>query len=269
MKTVRTGSVGKTKLRLVETGTGYVGLILSGGVKKFETSGADPDDVWAQIHAEVGKASPNYFGMDGARARFLHWFTGGFYSPAYLADERKYKLAAKAKLDASAPLEKAATGSGYGEAILSAYRATNLLYPVEKTRLQKLLRGADADLFVRAAARFALGEAKTALPQMERLLRPHDNAKWTVVSYLPYLWRPDVHFFLKPEVTKDFASRVGHPFAHEYESALRLGVYDSLIDLAASIRKGFDDLKPRDQIDIQSVVWVVGDYREGREVPQP
>ena len=237
MKTVRTGSVDKMKLRLVDTATGYVGLILADGVKKFEATGGDPDQVWQQLHDEAGKASPNYFGMDGARTRFLHWFAGGFYSPAYLADERNYKMAAKTKLDTLAPLEKAATGSGYGEAILSAYRATNLLYPVEKTRLQKLLRGADATGSVRAAARFALGEAKSALPQMEKLLRPHDNAKWTVVSYLPFLWRPDAHFFLKPEVTKDFASRVGHPFAHEYEPALRPGVYESLIDLAASIQR--------------------------------
>lgn len=157
----------------------------------------------------------------------------------------------------------------YGEAILAAYRATSLLYPIEKTRLQNLLRGADADAFVRAAARFALGEGKSALRAMETLLRPHDNAKWTVATYLPFLWRPDRHVFLKPEVTKNFAARVQHPLEHRYDAGLDYGVYESLLDLSASVSTAFADLGPRDMIDIQGVIYVVGDLRDGREYPQP
>lgn len=267
MKTVREASFGKTKLRLVNTGKNFVGLLLSDGKKQLEISGEDGDEVWSKIQAEAGKANPNYFGMDGARARFLHWFAGGFESPSYLSEERAYKVAAKQKLDAAAPLELAATGSGYGEAVLSAYRATNLLYPVEKTRLQGLLRGSDADAFVRAIARFALGE-RSALGAIDRILRVHDNARWTVASYPGFLWRPDDHIFLKPEVTKDFAERVGHPFAHIYNSELRIEVYDSLLSLAADVASAFADLHPRDNIDIQSVIFVVGDYREDREIPK-
>ena len=59
---------------------------------------------------------------------------------------------------------------------------------------------------------------------MERALRPRDNAKWTVAI-------PDTHMFLKPEVTQDFATRVGHRFRFDYEPRLEIGVYDSLLDL--------------------------------------
>ena len=62
--------------------------------------------------------------------------------------------------------------AGFGEAALAAFRATNLLYPLETSRLQSVLRGADADNFVRAVARFASGDWKPALADMERLLRP-------------------------------------------------------------------------------------------------
>lgn len=72
---------------------------------------------------------------------------------------------------------------------------------------------------------------------MGQALKPHDNAKWTVVTYLPYLWRPDTHMFLKPEVTKNFATRVGHRFAAEYEPRLSLTVYESLLDLATGIER--------------------------------
>ncbi|MAH14304.1 MAG: hypothetical protein CMN65_00835 [Sphingomonadaceae bacterium] len=268
MKTIREGTAGKAKLRLVATGKEFAGVINEGGNTIFQTRGDDADAVWAKLQAQLARSGPEWFGWAGARERFLHWFAGGFHSPAYLADERDYKLTAKARLEETTPVEEAATGSGHGEAVLAAFRRTNLLYPVEKTRLQALLRGSDADAFVRAAARFALGEMKTALPAMERLLRPHDDAKWTVVTYLPFLWRPEDHIFLKPEVTKDFASRVQHPLEHQYDAELRLDVYESLVDLASQIRHNFADLEPRDMIDIQSVIWVVGDYRDGREEPQ-
>lgn len=269
MKTIKEASAGTARLRLVETGKDYVGILFDKGQKLFETRGSTADATWAALQAHVGSAGQNWFGYEGARNRFRHWFGGAFRSPAYLANERAYKLAAKEKLEATAPLEEAATGSGHGEAVLAAYRKTGLLYPIEKTRLQKLLRGPDADAFVRAAARFTLGEEKTALPTMERLLRPHDNAKWTVVTYLPFLWDPDRHIFLKPEVTKDFAERVQHDFRHDYEPTLNLSVYESLLDMAGAIRREFADLEPQDQIDIQGVIWVVGAYRDGRETPQP
>ena len=199
--------------------------------------------------------------------RFLHWFENGFQSENYLEQERSYKLKAKAELEATTPLSVALAGEGHGEAVLRAYRATNLLYPIEKTRMQTLLRGPDADNFVQAAAGFASGEGKPALKAMEQLLRPHENAKWTVVSYLSFLWQPDRHIFLKPEVTKDFAARVGHAFARSYSADLDFAIYEDLLDMAEEIRSNFSDLEPRDMIDVQSVIWVTESYQDGREAP--
>jgi hypothetical protein len=82
-------------------------------------------------------------------------------------------IAAKQRLDETAPLEQAVSASGLGEAILAVFRATNLLSPFEKVRLQDVLRGLTADEFSRAAAHFTLGEGKPALLQMERALKPH------------------------------------------------------------------------------------------------
>jgi hypothetical protein len=55
------------------------------------------------------------------------------------------------------------------------------------------------------------------------LWQPHDDAKWTVVTYLPFLWRPGAHMFLKGEVTTEFAARVGHRLADDYEPRLDIG----------------------------------------------
>jgi hypothetical protein len=263
--TVKTGRAGKIELRLAERDHCFFGL--AGG--KILTEGHDADDVWRRLHDELRKASPKYFGFNGARNRFLHFFPNGFHSAGYDREERNYKIAAKSKLELTAPVETAATGNGFGEAILSVFRATNLLYPVEKSRLQDVLRGPGADDFVRAAASFTLGERKPALLHMENSLKPHDNAKWTVVTYLPFLWRPEEHMFLKPEVTKDFAERVGHRFASDYEPRLDIGVYESLLDLASKTAVELADLQPRDRIDVQSFIWVVGDYKDETERAMP
>ena len=257
-QTIRKTMLGKKELRLVSMNGRFFGL--ANGVRCAE--GDDAEDVWRRLHDDAGKSDPKYFGFDGACSRFLKFFPNGFHSDGYAAQERDYKLAAKARLDQAAPLDKAVDGTGYGEAVLAVYRATNMLSPFEKTRLQDVLRGPHADEFVRAA-RFTLDASNPNLLAMEHALKPHDAAKWTVVTYLPYLWRPDAHMFLKPQVTQDFATRVGHRFASEYEARLHLPVYESLLDLVTRTEQELAGLRPRDRIDIQSFVWVVGDYQEG------
>ncbi|MDB5541248.1 MAG: hypothetical protein JWQ89_2975 [Devosia sp.] len=246
-ETIRSGKLGKLDLRLVRKDGQFFGLADG----KVCLAGADADDVWRRLHDEAGKANPHYFGFAGARARFLKFFPNGFQSAGYTGDERDYKVALKNKLEAGAPLEQAATGSGFTEAVLSAYQ-TNMLSVFEKVRVRDTLRGPNGDDFVRAAARFALGEGKVALRGMQNALKPHDGAKWTIVTYLPFLWPPEEHLFLKPEKTKDFAERVGHRFANDYGPALDLNVYESLLDLASKTAIEIADLRPRDRIDVQS-----------------
>ncbi len=265
MKTIREAKLDKLVLRLVENRGHFTGIIISNGAVKSSIEGASPDDVWRRLHDEAGKANPKYFGFAGARNRFRHFFPDNFRSKYFSERERDYKVAAKSKLDATVPLQQATTGAGFGEGVLSAFRATNLLSPFEKTRLQDVLRGPNADLFIRAAARFALGEGKPALLDMEHALKPHDSAKWTVVTYLPFLWRPAKHMFLKPEATTDFAARVGHRFATDYEPRMNIEVYDSLLDLVVRTEAEVADLQPLDRIDIQSLIWVVGSYPETLE----
>ena len=271
VKTIRTTKLGKIELRLVEKDGRFFGLaIAADGRKVAQVDGDVADDVWRLLHDEAGKGSAHYFGFDGARARFLTFFPGGFHSEGFAAEERDYKVKAKTALETNAPVEEAATGSGFGETVLAAFRATNMLFSVEKARIQEAMRGPSADRFVRAAARFAIGGGAPAeLAEMEAALAPHEIAKWTVVTYLPFLWRPEQHMFLKPEVTKDFAERVGHPYANRYEPRLDVGVYESLLDLTARTQAEIADLKPHDCIDVQSFIWVVGDYKEGRETPAP
>jgi hypothetical protein len=87
-ETVRTGKLGKTDLRLVRKDSRLFGLADG----KVCVEGEHADEVWQRLHDEAGKASPKYFGFDGARARFLRFFPNGFHSTGYTKAERDYKM---------------------------------------------------------------------------------------------------------------------------------------------------------------------------------
>jgi len=267
MQTIREATAGIATVRLLKDKDVFKGIVIIKGQVEAHEEGEHADDVWRRLHDRAARLNPSFFGFDGARARFLRFFPEGFQSSDYFKEERGYKLTAKERLDKTVPIDKALNGSGYGEAVLSIFRETNLLFPVEKTRLQDVLRGPTADQFIRAAAKFAMGEIKAGIAEMERVLKPHVIAKWTAVTYLPFLWRPDAHMFLKPTVTTEFASRVGHWFANEYSPMLDAAVYESLLDLASTTTEEIADLEPRDNIDVQSFIWTVGEYVESDKLP--
>ena len=125
MKTVRNSKVGDLSLRLVQEDRAFIGLIFAAdNSKKAQVEGTDADDVWRRLHDEAGKANPKYFGFDGARHASRASFPNGFHSKGYTNAERDYKIAAKQRLDETAPLERAVSEPGLGEATLAVFRAT-------------------------------------------------------------------------------------------------------------------------------------------------
>lgn len=76
------------------------------------------------------------------------------------------------------------------------------------------------------------------------------------------LYRPaEKAYFLKPKVTQAAARAYGFDF--QYRSKLSRETYASLLEFAETIRRDLADLKPRDMIDVQPFVWVLGsdEYR--------
>ena len=67
--------------------------------------------------------------------------------------------------------------------------------------------------------------------------------------------QPDLHFFLKPTVTRSGAE-IGLPL--HYQSRPNWGTYGELISIVKRIKIDLRDLRPRDMIDIQSFLGVMG-----------
>ncbi len=117
METIRTENRGKLQLRLVSMKTGYVGVANKpAGGQVARTEGQDQDDVWRRLLLAAGQASPDYFGFDGAVARFREHCPAGFDDPYYASQEREYKDRARTALDRNLPLSSVLDGRpGLGE----------------------------------------------------------------------------------------------------------------------------------------------------------
>ncbi|MBA8801275.1 hypothetical protein FHW77_005030, partial [Agrobacterium sp. RC10-4-1] len=144
--------------------------------------------------------------------------------------------------------------------------ARNTLLSISRARwgfLAAYLRSAEARSFIQAASFFAEGDITKSLRELDRILSPFQANKWTIVTYLPFLWKPSDHMFLKPDATKDFAERIGHRFAKVYRPDLDARVYESLLALTDIVKSNLVDLQPRDNIDVQSFIWVVSGSYDG------
>jgi hypothetical protein len=220
MKNIREKGFGDVTLRTVQTATGYAGVAIIGGKVKVKLESDDPEILWRRLYDEAVRLSPLFIGYSSACGRFLHFFPEGFTSAKYQGNERNYKLDARKRLTEIAPLESIEKFSGNASDVVRVFQQTNLLSPFEKVRVKSVLQGPDGDAFMQSCGAFAKGDRKAALADLKILLKPHDCAKWTAVTYLPFLWKPDEHVFLKPTMIRTFAERVGHPFAHVYEADL-------------------------------------------------
>jgi hypothetical protein len=209
-------------------------------------------------------------GPERCRRKFVRHFPRGFYDEKYVDWERGYKVEAhdrwNEKLD-RAGFRRLLEEEKYSEIADWAVRVesrTNLLFSFEKMALRDAVKSrAGAKTFatglfeylyrrVRLERRFE--EWVDAVAQL-----PHPKTRvltWPTVTVFGQIARPDEHVFLKPNVTRRAASAYGFEFA--YESRPNWSTYESLLRFCDVLRRDLRDLRPRDMIDLQSFIWVLG-----------
>jgi hypothetical protein len=141
---------------------------------------------------------------------------------------------------------------------------TNLLFSFEKMALRDAVKTSQgAQLFSEGLYDFLHGtgslpvrfdrwcETVATLPRKQtRVLT------WPMVTVFGFIAQPEVHIFLKPNVTRRAAREYG--FDLEYQSRPSWATYSNLLGFVEVVRRDLKDLKPRDLIDIQSFIWVQG-----------
>ena len=254
-------TVGAQTLRIVRQGAGFAGIIV--GRAAEPVTGATDSEVEAKLRKMVAQDHPDFIGMDGARARFLRVFRQGFSDTDYIGDgksgERHYKAEASRWLNEALPLADACDRSEAAALALRAINKTNMIAAMTKPRLADVLRGPKGNRYVAIAADFANGDLRSASEAFVREFKADGVASWPCLTYLPFLWAPDRHMFLKPTFTRAFAERIGHSFQHDYVSEPNPDTYRSLLDMTAMLRIDLADLAPADNIDLHSFMWVVMD----------
>jgi hypothetical protein len=210
------------------------------------------------------------------RRKFLRFFPEGFADETYLEWERNYKWNAHLQWEEvlnRRTFRDLLAENEFGEIALRAVRIesrTNLLFSFEKMALR------DAVKSTTGAKAFAEGlyaflhrggsvesrfeqwiEAVASLPRRQtRVLT------WPLLTVFGFIAQPQTHIFLKPNVTRIAAREYGYEF--EYKSRPSWETYANLLDFAATIERDLSDMRPRDMIDIQSFMWVLGsdEYEE-------
>lgn len=217
----------------------------------------------------VTKADPVARQRARCRKHFLYYFPDGFRDETYIDWERDYKWAAHQAWAAQLnrrEFDRLLAAADYHEIAQRAVRIetrTNLLFSFEKMALRDAVRGRGARAFAQGLydyvygrdslrARFeAFTEVLDGLPRRQtRVLT------WPLHTVFGMIGNPDEHIFLKPRVTQAAAER--YAFDFQYKSRPNWATYQSLLDFAAQVRKDNRDLKPRDMIDLQGFIWVLG-----------
>lgn len=218
----------------------------------------------------VGSRSSPAQSLQPCRRKFLRFFPRGFHDETYIAWERGYKEQAHRLWEeqlGETEFTRLLRSGEFAEIASRAVRIesrTNLLFSFEKMALRDAVRTDEgARRFAGGLHAFLFGREgmesrfEKWCRTIERLPRRQTRVlTWPLVTVFGFIAQPDVHIFLKPNVTRTAAVHCGFDF--RYASRPSWEVYRNLLDFAEYVRKGVRDLKPRDMIDIQSFIWVQG-----------
>ena len=204
------------------------------------------------------------------KKKFLYYFPNGYADEKYYSWERGYKweahLAWERDLNKK-EYEKLLSNKEYTEIALRAVRLetkTNLLFSFEKMALRDAVKSTEsAKAFVEGLYEYVFGknsfqkrfesfaEVLDLLPRKQTRVRT-----WPLQTVFGFIADPGKHIFLKPQVTKVAAKKYGYDFL--YQSKPNWETYKSLLDFGEQVKKDTLTLKPKDFIDLQSFIWVMG-----------
>ena len=202
--------------------------------------------------------------------KFLFYFRKGYTDPKYISWERGYKEAAHKQFQEQlnknlfqSLLENRAYKTIADVAVKIESR-TNLLFSFEKMALRDAVKSVDgAETFARGLFEFIYGDKdlkdrfEDFVMIVEKLPRKQTRVlTWPVVTIFGFIGNPKEHIFLKPTVTKIAANKYGYSFS--YQSKPNWNTYQSLLGFADLIKKDTRSYRPKDYIDLQSFIWVMG-----------
>jgi hypothetical protein len=202
--------------------------------------------------------------------KFLYYFKKGYDDPKYISWEREYKELAHQQFQDqlnkqvfTSLLKKQEFGS-IAEIAVKIESRTNLLFSFEKMALRDAVKSpVGARAFATGLFDYVYGD-KSLKERFEAFVKVVENLPrkqtrvltWPLVTVFGFIANPKEHIFLKPTVTKRAA--VKYDYLFNYQSKPNWDTYQSLLQFAGELRKDSLSYHPKDYIDLQSFIWVLG-----------
>ncbi len=204
------------------------------------------------------------------KRNFLRFFPGGFRDETYFDWERGYKVRAhqewQSVLNRTAYRTKLLQGEfrKIGAEAVSLESRTNLLFSFEKMAIRDALKsehGARAFAEGLYSLLYGPGSLQTRFSRWCEVVAslPRKQSRvftWPLATVFGFIAQPEKHIFLKPRVTRLAAEKYGFDF--HYRPGPSWETYSDLLRFGRQIEQDLPDLRPRDFIDIQSFIWVLG-----------
>jgi len=202
--------------------------------------------------------------------KFLYYFPGGYRGKKYIAWEREYKwnahLAWTKQLNKQSfsELLREEDYATIAKIAVNIESKTNLLFSFEKMALRDAVKtNASAKQFAVGLFEFVYGKGslQNRFENFRDMLGelPVKQTRvltWPVLTVFGFVADPDTHLYMKPTVTKTAAAKYKYDLL--YSSKPSWEIYQSLLNFGKQIWHDTSKLKPRDMIDIQSFIWVMG-----------
>lgn len=204
------------------------------------------------------------------RKKFLFYFKKGFTTPKYEDWERGYKWNAHVmwleRLNKK-EFRRLLDADEYDTIANTAARIeskTNLLFSFEKMALRDAIRSTGgAKMFAEGLYELVYGTGKLEkrftnwVAVVAELPRKQTRVlTWPLVTVFGFIANPTEHIFLKPRITKIAAAKYGYAF--NYTSKPNWETYRHYLGFAEQVGADLSDWHPKDLIDIQSFLWVLG-----------
>jgi hypothetical protein len=207
--------------------------------------------------------------LKSARRKFLSYFPDGFQDESFVESERDYKWQAHLQWREAlgeptfaALLRERRFDEIAGRALRIEGR-TNLIFSFEKMALRDGVKGKGAATFAKGLYAYLHGEGEPSrrfdawIETLDALPRKQTRVvTWPTATVFGFIADPARHLFVKPNVMRRAAVKIGLPF--EYVSRPNAETYVQALQLAKELRGPLTDLNPKDMIDIQSFLWVQG-----------
>ena len=144
--------------------------------------------------------------LEGAEARFLALYPGGFSHPGMLEIAKKHKVEKMKKLalDSLAP-DQFACAETMAESMVKIVSQSSLVSVFEKPKFRDAVRSMNArekEFLAGGLREFLHGDQADGFGKMTGLLQEYKIAKWPILTVFPIYYRPDTEVFVKPTTAK-------------------------------------------------------------------